>query len=778
MIRETLTVSALILAVLLVRAIFKNRVPKRMIYALWLVVLVKLCLPGTLVSLPVLPAEESATPVQRVEAPAQTAPVVQQPAQTAAQPQTPAPQPVTPAQEAVEPSAKPLTAMQIFQIIWVSGSALLGLWLFGTWLVFTVRLHKSRRFLGKHGRTNIYLSNRIKSPCLAGLVPAVYLTEDVVQTDSTELILRHELTHLRHLDPLWSLCRTAAVIVYWWNPLIWLAAIFSKRDAELACDEAVAARLSDTQRLAYARAILAQAPRRAAALSLAGPPVRERILFLTKKQRTSVLCAILAALLVISAAGCSITELTRQKSGEITLPEETPVTAETTDPPEPAVPPIGQEEPADVPVEPEAPVQEPPLLVNDGSYDVTQPLQDWELVRANGVQTGMTQAQVEAITGALTENENGILMDSQNISYTFWDRSKSEREPKLAVMIWIANVENDELVYTTPQDVPAFRGICLGDTIDEVFDQFPCTDRELKRWETQYVYGYEGADDYAVLHLVADSFYTLDFYVQGQRRSSIDFSRVQQRAFQIQIFGETYWQDMNQAGEVMAARAQTMTLTISSGEKYTLSDADMAAVEEIYSDDSMRPGGWESVCVYQFDIRNCSYRLDETFELAETIVRIDADHYEYYMKRLTSDESEIMRTLIDRYRPNALQPVLLRSVTADSVTAEHIILLNSYLAEDLQTLSDLYIPPEDYQYGYYYRRISDKTYTYTVDPDAPVTIYDISQVYGAGEDRLYTFENWLDFVTAVQTDEGLLIQPYVLTIQNGVVTKLEEKFYN
>ena len=43
MLREVLTVSALILAVLLVRAIFKNRVPKRMVYTLWLVVLVKLC---------------------------------------------------------------------------------------------------------------------------------------------------------------------------------------------------------------------------------------------------------------------------------------------------------------------------------------------------------------------------------------------------------------------------------------------------------------------------------------------------------------------------------------------------------------------------------------------------------------------------------------------------------------------------------------------------------------------------------------------------------------
>ena len=774
MLKEVLSVSALIVVVLLVRAVFKNRVPKRMIYALWLVVLLKLCLPGTLFSLPVLPAEKLVAPTQISELPAQTTPVIQQPAQTVMQPQTPAQQQVSPAHETSKPAAKPLATAQILQIAWFSGSALLGLWLFGTWLTFTIRLRKSRKFLGKRGRTNIYVSKRIKSPCLAGLIPAVYLTEDVLQTDSTELILRHELTHLRHLDFLWSLCRTAVVTVYWWNPFIWLAAICSKRDAELACDEAVAAKLPESKRLAYARAILAQAPRKTAALSLAGPPVKERILFLTKKQRTSALCVILALLLVASATGCSFAELTRQKSGEVTLPKSAPFAAETA---ESADTPIKQQEkPADMPVEQEAPAQEPPQLVNDGSYDTSQPLQDWELARTNGVQTGMTQAQVEAITGPLTENENGILMDSQNISYNFWDRSESE--PKLTEMTWIAEVESDELVYTTSQDVPAFRGICLGDTIDEVFDQFPCTDRELKRWETQYVYGYDGADDYAILNFIADSFYMLSFYADGQWRASIDFSRVQQRAFQIQIYGETYWQDMSQAGEVMADRAQNMTLTVSSGEKYTLSDADTAAVEDIYSDDSMRPGGWESVCVYQFDIRNCSYRLDETFELAETIVRIDADHYEYYMKRLTSDESETMRMLIDRYRPNALQPVRLRSVTADSVTAEHIILLNSYLAEDLQTLNDLYIPPDDYQYGYYYRRISDKTYTYTVDPDASVTIYDISQVYGAGEDRLYTFENWQDFVTAVQADERLLIQPYVLTIQNGVVTKLEEKFYN
>ena len=321
MLKEVLTVSALIAVVLLVRAIFKNRVPKRMLYALWLVVLLKLCLPGTLVSLPVLPAEDAAAPAQSAELPAQTTPVIQQPAQTVTQPQAPAQQPVFPVQETAKPAAKLLTTAQILQIVWFSGSALLGLWLFGAWAVFTIRLHRDRRFLGKRGGAHIYVSGAVKSPCRAGLIPAVYLTEDVLQTDEAELILRHELTHLRHLDFLWSFCRAAAVTVYWWNPFIWLAAICSKRDAELACDEAVAAKLPEKERLAYARAILAQAPRKAAALSLAGPPVKERILFLTKKRRTSVLCVILALLLVISATGCSFAELTQQKADEITTPD-------------------------------------------------------------------------------------------------------------------------------------------------------------------------------------------------------------------------------------------------------------------------------------------------------------------------------------------------------------------------------------------------------------------------------------------------------------------------
>ena len=747
MLRDILTLSGLIAAVLLVRAAFKNRVPKRMIYALWLVVLLKLCLPGALFSLPVLPAEEGNAPVNTVKtaqaeeaalpaisaAPAAQAPFAPdiqpampaQPEQTATKPETkPEAQTTTPAaQEPAKPAAKPLTTAQILRIVCFSGSALLGVWLFGAWLLFTIRLRRSRKFLGKRGRTSIYVSRRIKSPCLAGLIPAVYLTQDVLQNDTTELIVRHELTHLHHLDFIWSFCRAAAVVIYWWNPLVWLAAIFSKRDAELACDEAVAAGLPPERRIAYARAILAQAPRKKAALSLAGPPVKERILFLTKKQKTSVLCVVLALALTISATGCSFAELTRR---ETKAPASSATEAQPETKPEPEAAPepvaetaqpertspegeisvdetaraewfdfaeqwrldylpvfsrgaaptstseylmwvftrnmdalkkqgsmtkqyveaqikthfelgnltheglskaweydgevytaipggvndrpltrldsvltadiggkqiyyvqytrMGSSKPLDdaernqcrdeiisgetqelsglredtlsfymqdgEPVflsHTEQNIEQPPFtpLPNDGTYDVTKPLQEWELTRTNGVQTGMTRAQVEEITGALTSDQYGwYLLDSQNISYSFGQIGY--RTPQLVELCWNAAVENDEIIFETAQDAPAFRGICLGDTIDDVFDKFPCTDHELKKWEKQYVYGDESADSYAVLHFIADSFYTLNFYIQGQWRASIDFSRVQQRVFSIVIYAETYWQSINQ----------------------------------------------------------------------------------------------------------------------------------------------------------------------------------------------------------------------------------------
>ena len=943
MLREVLTVSALILAVLLVRAIFKNRVPKRMVYTLWLVVLVKLCLPGTLVSLPVLPAEEAAAPVQRVELPAQPLPA-QQPAQAVTQPQTPVQQPVSPAQEAAEAPAKPLTAMQIFQIVWAGGSALLGLWLFGTWLVFTVRLHKSRRFLGRHGRTRIYISSTVKSPCLAGLIPAVYLTEDVLQTDSTELILRHELTHLRHLDHLWSFCRTAAVIAYWWNPFIWLAAICSKRDAELACDEAVAAGLSDAQRLVYARAILAQAPRKAAALSLAGPPVRERILFLTKKQRTSALCVILAVLLVVSATGCSFAELTRQKTGEITLPEEaepaqqeaqktaTPLTQEQIDEVNAVFADyefstdetlghfavngfftstyddvrdlnlnnflsyFGECGEEDISEEEFAQLNAKWEFRVDSVEDFPLPIHRYPASAVEGVLKRFAGIGLADLTDMQTPFSGYTYLEDTDAFYTttsdyspgYFRCTSGEIEPDgdtallygstagslsgKAVLKLVKDGENwyihsftlaspeqstmqeEQLPTTEPVGtlpIPASSMFGLTGREAVLFDaavaqRYPRSDndivlpslREYGSFEENgktvvicylhydFYYDYTGPDwewngggstTVARFELDAPGNICTGFaeYPSGSLSDWIrDFCGplAMQNADGAWVLpeaaGDWFPADMNllqQYLEVIASTAPSSDAPAADSlsddmiweyvhEKldYAHWAQDMTAeyediVRKFQIEDSKMsdlPGDvsqwprYYSVFVDYFSAANADLRyLDTdtiwTKDLSEdrqslivTLTRADVILMLSYSLQ-TSQITEVST------RRNAV----LQSVTGDSITAEHITLLNASLEEDLQTLKALNIPPQNYYYGYY-RVDSGELYTYKVDPNASVTIYDIEQEYGAGEDRLYTFKTWRDFAAAVQENEGLLVQPYTLTLKNGVVVKIEEKFYH
>lgn len=943
MLREVLTVSALILAVLLVRAIFKNRVPKRMVYTLWLVVLVKLCLPGTLVSLPVLPAEEAAAPVQRVELPAQPLPA-QQPAQAVTQPQMPVQQPISPVQEAAKPAAKPLTAMQIFQIVWASGSALLGLWLFGTWLVFTVRLHKSRRFLGRHGRTRIYISSTVKSPCLAGLVPAVYLTEDVLQTDSTELILRHELTHLRHLDFLWSLCRTAAVIAYWWNPFIWLAAICSKRDAELACDEAVAAGLSDAQRLVYARAILAQAPRKAAALSLAGPPVKERILFLTKKQRTSVLCVILALLLIVSAAGCSITELTRQKSGEITLPEET------------------------------EPVQQEPLKT-------AMPLTQAQIDAVNAIFADYELSTDDtlghfAVNGFFTSTYDDVRDLNLNNFLAYFgecgEEDISEEEFAQLNAKWEFRVDSVEDFPLPIHRYPAsavedvlkrFAGIGLADLTDmqtpfsgytyledtDAFytttsdynpGYFRCTSGEIEPdGDTVLLYGSTAGSlsGKAVLKLVKDgeNWYIHSFTLASPEQSTVQEEQVPTTEPQSTLpipassmFGLTGreavlfdaavaqryprsdndivlpslreygsfeengktvvicdlhydfyydytgpdWEwngggattvarfELDAPGNVCTGFAEYPSGSLSdwirdfcgplavqnadgawglpeaSGDWFpadmnllqqyleviaSLAPSSGESAEAVLQDDTIWSrvhekldyAHWAQDMTAEYEDIVRKFQIEDSkmsdlpgdvsqwpryysafvdyFSAANADLRyLDADTI--WTKDLSEDRQSLIVTLTRAdvilmlsysiqtsqiTEVSTRRNAVLQSVTGDSITAEHITLLNASLEEDLQTLKALNIPPQNYYYGYY-RVDSGELYTYKVDPNASVTIYDIEQEYGAGEDRLYTFKTWRDFAAAVQENEGLLVQPYTLTLKNGVVVKIEEKFYH
>ena len=274
-----LTSSALILALLALRQLFRRTVSRRMQYALWLLVLVRLLVPvnvGTLAH-NVLSAAE---PVQAVVEERLDTPVLyvqdgteRRPAQllpgkeSQGEPQSP---PSDAAQSApadeysiVTPTYRAVALSEALTYVWYAGMLIVGAWFLFTNLRFARALRKARTPYSVEGcRYPVYLVSALPSPCLFGVLrPAIYLNNAAAASpELLRFVLAHEQTHARHLDPLWSLLRGLCLTVYWFDPLVWLAAVLSREDGELACDEGTLRALGADERTAYGKALLSLVP--------------------------------------------------------------------------------------------------------------------------------------------------------------------------------------------------------------------------------------------------------------------------------------------------------------------------------------------------------------------------------------------------------------------------------------------------------------------------------------------------------------------------------------
>ena len=274
-----LTSSALILALLALRQLFRRTVSRRMQYALWLLVLVRLLVPvnvGTLAH-NVLSA---AAPVQTVVEERLDTPVLyvqdgteRRPAQllpgkeSQGDPQSP---PSDAAQSApadeysiVTPTYRAVALSEALTYVWYAGMLIVGAWFLFTNLRFARALRKARTPYSVEGcRYPVYLVSALPSPCLFGVLrPAIYLNNAAAASpELLRFVLAHEQTHARHLDPLWSLLRGLCLTVYWFDPLVWLAAVLSREDGELACDEGTLRALGADERTAYGKALLSLVP--------------------------------------------------------------------------------------------------------------------------------------------------------------------------------------------------------------------------------------------------------------------------------------------------------------------------------------------------------------------------------------------------------------------------------------------------------------------------------------------------------------------------------------
>lgn len=98
----------------------------------------------------------------------------------------------------------------------------------------------------------------ISTPAVTGLLrPRLLLPHERYDVQELRYILRHELCHLKRRDMLLKLVLLAANAMHWFNPVVYLMLRQADEDIELACDSAATDGLDRAERAAYSRTLLA-----------------------------------------------------------------------------------------------------------------------------------------------------------------------------------------------------------------------------------------------------------------------------------------------------------------------------------------------------------------------------------------------------------------------------------------------------------------------------------------------------------------------------------------
>lgn len=241
----SLFASYAIIFVLLAR-LFLKKAPKIFSYALWSVVLFRLLCPLSFESkLSLIPIEEQ--PISQEIIYSQTPQI-----------STGMPfvdnmiNPILPVPTTIGTSINPIQVwLFIGEIIWVLGIIIMVLYSIISFIKLKRSLISSMPL-----KENIYLTDHISTPFVLGVKkPKVYLPSTLFENEQNYIIC-HELCHIKRFDHITRLLGFIALIIHWFNPLVWVAFIVSGKDMEIACDEMVMKSTEGEVKVEYSQSLL------------------------------------------------------------------------------------------------------------------------------------------------------------------------------------------------------------------------------------------------------------------------------------------------------------------------------------------------------------------------------------------------------------------------------------------------------------------------------------------------------------------------------------------
>ncbi|GIP26185.1 methicillin resistance mecR1 protein [Paenibacillus sp. J23TS9] len=120
--------------------------------------------------------------------------------------------------------------------------------------------HETKQQLGVKRKVQFVASERIPGPAVVGFSkPAIVISPSLLitlQKDQLQYILAHEFAHIKRRDVAVNWLIHIILIIHWFNPLLWLAVYKARQDQEMACDACVLNRMSPQQNTAYGQTII------------------------------------------------------------------------------------------------------------------------------------------------------------------------------------------------------------------------------------------------------------------------------------------------------------------------------------------------------------------------------------------------------------------------------------------------------------------------------------------------------------------------------------------
>ncbi len=159
---------------------------------------------------------------------------------------------------------------------------------------------KSELKNARHLRDNIYISDKVISPSVYGIIRAKIIIPELSRNKDFKYILMHEQAHIKRKDNLWRVVAILTACMHWFNPMLWLFLKSFLENLELACDESVLKHFTDDEKKNYAFTLLNCAESKSLyASAFGGAKVRVRIERIISYKKLSTLSLIGFAVLAV-----------------------------------------------------------------------------------------------------------------------------------------------------------------------------------------------------------------------------------------------------------------------------------------------------------------------------------------------------------------------------------------------------------------------------------------------------------------------------------------------